>query len=78
MHIILREFFSIFCCSVDDLTVHGLGTAIHRAINLTLELQEQSSHCLHLSVSTSTVQLVDDLEPVDDVCEDSACGGFCV
>ena len=63
-------------CSVDDLTVHGLGTAIHRAINLTLELQEQSSHCLHLSVFTSTVQLVDDLEPVDDVCEDMVISVF--
>lgn len=55
--------------SVDDLTVHGLGTAIHRAINLALELQETSSHSLQLTVSTSTIQLVDDLEPVDDVSE---------
>ena len=47
--------------------MHGLGSAIHRAINLALQLEETSSHSLILSVTTSTVQLVDDLEPVDDV-----------
>lgn len=51
------------------MTVHGLGTAINRAINLALELQETASYALTCSVTTSTIQLVDDLEPVDDVRE---------
>ena len=54
-------------CSVDSLTIHGLGTAIHRAINVALQLQETSTHPVVLATTTSTMQLVDDMEPVDDV-----------
>ena len=48
--------------------MHGLGSAIHRAINVALQLQETSDYQLSLSVTTSTVQLLDELEPLDDVC----------
>ena len=53
--------------SLDELTIHGLGAAIHRAINLALQLQETSSYSLQLSATTSTVELTDDLEPLTDV-----------
>lgn len=53
--------------SFDDITVHGLGSAIHQAINLALQLQETSTYPIKLTATTSTVQLTDDLEPVDDV-----------
>ncbi|CAI8051256.1 Ribonuclease P protein subunit p20 [Geodia barretti] len=49
-----------------ELFIHGLGAAIHRAINLALQLKETSSHSLEVSCTTSTVELVDDLEPLDD------------
>lgn len=49
-----------------ELNIHGLGVAIHRAINLALQLQETSSHDLEVATTTSTVELVDDLEPLDD------------
>ena len=53
--------------SCNELYIHGLGAAIHRAVNLALQLQETSSHSLQVSTTTSTVELVDDMEPVDDV-----------
>lgn len=51
---------------MDSLTIHGLGSAIHRAINLALQLQESLFPTPSLSVTTSTVQLCDDLEPLED------------
>lgn len=53
---------------VSELFIHGLGAAIHRAINLSLQLKETSvsSSTLEVSATTSTVDLVDDYEPVDD------------
>jgi len=50
-----------------ELYIHGLGAAIHRAINLALQLKATSSHTLEVSATTSTVELFDDLEPLDDV-----------
>lgn len=32
--------------SLQELFIHGLGAAIHRAINLSLQLKETSSHSL--------------------------------
>lgn len=47
-----------------EICVHGLGLAINRAINIALQLQA-SSPLLQLAANTSTVELVDDLEPED-------------
>ncbi|KAG8428968.1 hypothetical protein GDO86_018685 [Hymenochirus boettgeri] len=46
-----------------ELNIHGLGLAIGRAINLALQLQVSHPGTLQISTSTSTVELVDDLEP---------------
>ncbi|XP_036380656.1 ribonuclease P protein subunit p20 [Megalops cyprinoides] len=49
-----------------EICVHGLGLAINRAINIALQLQACSQGALQLAANTSTVELVDDLEPEDD------------
>lgn len=46
--------------------IHGLGTAINRAINLALQLEETGMGTVELSVHTSTVELMDDVEPLVD------------
>ncbi|KAL5473757.1 hypothetical protein EMCRGX_G028301, partial [Ephydatia muelleri] len=51
-----------------ELNIHGLGAAIHRAVNLALQLRETCSVPMEISASTSTVDLQDELEPLDDVC----------
>ncbi|XP_061921363.1 ribonuclease P protein subunit p20 isoform X1 [Entelurus aequoreus] len=48
-----------------EICVHGLGLAINRAINIALQLQASSQGALQLAANTSTVELVDDLEPED-------------
>ena len=46
--------------------VHGLGSAVNRAINLRLQLKQRGLGSVELAVHTSTVELVDDLEPLTD------------
>eukprot|EP00128_Syssomonas_multiformis_P002769 Colp12_sorted_trinity150504_noHs@5397 len=48
----------------DEINIHGLGAAINRAINLGLQLKERYLDTLEVSATTSTVALVDDLEPL--------------
>ncbi|KPP63629.1 hypothetical protein Z043_118092 [Scleropages formosus] len=48
-----------------EICIHGLGLAISRAINIALQLQACSQGALQLAANTSTVELVDDLEPED-------------
>ena len=50
----------------NELYVHGLGAAINRAINLSLQLQSEAHGSLQVAAHTSTVELVDDLEPEDE------------
>ncbi|KAJ3155478.1 ribonucleases P/MRP protein subunit pop7 [Geranomyces variabilis] len=45
------------------LTIHGLGAAINRAIELALHLKEQYQDRIAWTISLSTVTLVDDVEP---------------
>eukprot|EP01136_Pigoraptor_vietnamica_P028083 Opistho-1_new@85210 len=49
----------------DEIFIHGLGAAINRAINLALRLQEQHKGTLSVAANTSTVELVDDIDPAD-------------
>ncbi|XP_066578448.1 ribonuclease P protein subunit p20 [Amia ocellicauda] len=51
-----------------EICVHGLGLAIGRAINIALQLRAASQGTLEIAANTSTVELVDDLEPDGD-CE---------
>ncbi|XP_064406021.1 ribonuclease P protein subunit p20-like isoform X1 [Halichondria panicea] len=64
----------IFDQGFQEVTVHGLGAAIHRAINLSLQLRE--NYTLSTHTTTSTVQLVDDLEPLTDVYETEGLRSF--
>lgn len=53
----------------NEVFVHGLGFAINRAINLALQLKEAGIGTLEVAAHTSTVELVDDLEPENDELE---------
>ncbi|KAK2708014.1 ribonuclease P protein subunit p20-like [Artemia franciscana] len=46
--------------------IHGLGAALPRAINLALTLKDEFHGILEVSPTTSTVELLDDLEPLQD------------
>ena len=41
-------------CRYNELTIHGLGAAINRAINLALKLQESSPYELKVCVLINT------------------------
>ena len=49
-----------------ELHIHGLGAAINRALNLALQLEARGLGTLQLAISTATVDLVDDIEPLCD------------
>lgn len=55
------------CCEklldggLPEITIHGLGDAVNRAINLALQLQINQRGSLQISCATSTVELIDDL-----------------
>ena len=46
--------------------IHGLGAAINRAVNLALELKHTCVGNIETVTQTSTVELIDDLEPETD------------
>uniref|UniRef100_A0A1B6MLK7 Ribonuclease P protein subunit p20 n=1 Tax=Graphocephala atropunctata TaxID=36148 RepID=A0A1B6MLK7_9HEMI len=49
-----------------EIVLHGIGAAIPRTVNLALQLNEKHQGSVELHVETSTVTLVDDLEPLTD------------
>ncbi|XP_071963330.1 ribonuclease P protein subunit p20-like [Antedon mediterranea] len=57
----LQRCRKILDSGCDDVTIHGLGAAVNRAINLALRVQELSQGSLELAVNTSTVELTDDI-----------------
>ncbi|XP_014671897.1 PREDICTED: ribonuclease P protein subunit p20-like [Priapulus caudatus] len=50
----------------NEIYVHALGAAINRGLNMALQLKERGLGTIDLAVHTSSVELVDDLEPTDD------------
>ncbi|XP_015768979.1 PREDICTED: ribonuclease P protein subunit p20-like [Acropora digitifera] len=52
--------------SDQEVTIHGLGAAMNRAINLALQLEHKRQGTVELSATTSSVKLVDDYDPEDD------------
>jgi len=46
--------------------IHGLGVAINRAINLSLQLKTRGMGSVETAAHTSTVELTDDFEPTTD------------
>ena len=51
---------------MDEVFIHGLGRAADRAINVALQLQENGIGTVNVAVNTSTVELIDDFEPLSD------------
>ncbi|RIA86349.1 hypothetical protein C1645_829398 [Glomus cerebriforme] len=49
-----------------SITIHGLGAAIQKSINLVLALNDLTHNQIIYKTTTSTVQLVDDIIPDDD------------
>lgn len=49
-----------------EIVIHGLGAAVPRAVNLALQLKTKHLGTVEVAVNTSTVDIIDDLEPVDD------------
>ncbi|KAF7994980.1 hypothetical protein HCN44_004452 [Aphidius gifuensis] len=49
-----------------EIIIHGLGAAINNACNLALTLKKNHNGTLDIDVNTSTVKLIDDLEPTTD------------
>lgn len=54
---------------VPEIHIHGLGAAMNKAMTVALQLQKDCLGSVQLSVNTSTVELIDDLEPVKDELE---------
>ncbi|XP_015601320.1 ribonuclease P protein subunit p20 isoform X1 [Cephus cinctus] len=49
-----------------EVIIHGLGAAINRACNLALQLKENHHGTVDLDINTSTVDIIDDFEPLTD------------
>jgi len=47
-----------------EIYIHGLGFAIDRAVNVALQLKALGAGSLEVAANTTTVELVDDLEPL--------------
>lgn len=62
----LEKIEKLWLAGENAIVVRALGAAIPRAINLCLQFQKNHHNVLDLDVSTSTVHLADDLEPLDD------------
>ncbi|XP_013194853.2 ribonuclease P protein subunit p20 isoform X1 [Amyelois transitella] len=59
------------CCDLltkgeKEIILHGLGAAIQRCCNLALQLEILFSGTCQIEVNTGTVDLVDDLEPLNE------------
>ncbi|XP_072949409.1 ribonuclease P protein subunit p20-like isoform X1 [Epargyreus clarus] len=59
------------CCDLltkgeKEIILHGLGAAIQRCCNLALQLEILFSGTCQIEINTSTVELIDDLEPLTD------------
>uniref|UniRef100_G3MMV6 Ribonuclease P protein subunit p20 n=1 Tax=Amblyomma maculatum TaxID=34609 RepID=G3MMV6_AMBMU len=62
----LERCRKLFDSGKTELFVHAMGAAVGRAINLTLQLESHYQGLVELDVRTSTVDVVDDLEPLGD------------
>ncbi|EFN77340.1 ribonuclease P protein subunit p20 [Harpegnathos saltator] len=60
----------LFDNGASELIIHGLGAAVYKATSLALRLNEIHHGCLDLDIKTSTVQLEDKLESLNDDMDD--------
>lgn len=65
----LERCRKLFDSGKTELFVHAMGAAVGRAINLALQLETHYQGLVELDVRTSTVDVVDDLEPLGDELE---------
>ncbi|GLG94174.1 Ribonuclease P protein subunit p20 [Gryllus bimaculatus] len=56
----------LFDSGESEIFIYGLGSAVCPAINIALQLKEKYPRVYEVSVETSTVDIVDDLEPLVD------------
>jgi len=56
----------LFESGFNEIYIHGLGAAVNRAINLSLQIKKSGLGTIDLAVNTSTVELTDDYEPETD------------
>lgn len=52
--------------SEEEIIIHGLGSAVTRAVHLALQVKDKYPGVVEISVCTKTVDIVDDLEPLVD------------
>lgn len=62
----LKKVLKLFEEGSTEVVVHGLGAAVTRAANLSLQVEEKLSKTVVLSVETDTVEVQDDWEPILD------------
>lgn len=62
----LNNCEKLFNNGASEIVIHGLGAAIDRACNLALQLKEIHHNTLELDIKTSTAELIDDFEPLND------------
>ncbi|KHN84527.1 Ribonuclease P protein subunit p20 [Toxocara canis] len=51
---------------VDEVILHGIGSAVSRTVNLALQIQRKLANSVKLNVRTSTIRVTDDLFPLYD------------
>jgi|SRR6218665_1121540 len=54
----------------NEISIHGLGLAIDRAINIALQLKAKGVGTIEVSATTETVELTDDLSAVNEELDD--------
>lgn len=52
----------------DPVILHAMGAAITRCCNIALAVQDDYMGRINISVNTDTVPVVDDFEPLSEVC----------
>ncbi|XGW30251.1 hypothetical protein V3C99_009329 [Haemonchus contortus] len=50
----------------NEIYIHGLGSSLNRAMVLALEVQKNFTDSISLNITTSTVNVTDDLFPLSD------------
>lgn len=65
----LARCHKLFESGYTEIYIHGLGAAINRAMTLALQLKSKGLGTLDVAANTSTVELIDDLEPNTDEAE---------
>lgn len=66
--VVLKKATKLLDGEFDEVIIHGMGAAIYKAIDIAQDLVSKSLGELVMSPTTSTETLIDDYEPIVDVC----------